>query len=311
MDISQSLTFLDALGGRRHATPAQCLTLTAIHPDRNRPSPSRHVPLGAVAVLEDAVTRLLHTNTQYGYGAYVGIATRRPGLTRWQRGGAADLIALPVLWVDIDREVGEAWSALRRVLVSPSLVVLSGAGVHAYWLLRYPIPVPIHHANCLLHTLAQRVGGDTLTVAHCMRLPGSRNTKPGRGNAMCQLHTYRPDVHYDLSVFNAVLPPSAPRPHAPQLLRSGVPTGLNPALIAAVADLLRAAGYRQRGDWLNGACPYPARHKHHDAHRSFGFHTRSGYGYCFVCSTFLLRDLCAALGVNPTHYGGLVHPPAA
>lgn len=46
----------------------------------------------------------------------------------------------------------------------------------------------------------------------------------------------------------------------------------------------------QRGDWLNGACPFPERHKHGDRHPSFGFNTKTGYGFCHVCGTLLLKN---------------------
>jgi hypothetical protein len=35
------------------------------------------------------------------------------------------------------------------------------------------------------------------------------------------------------------------------------------------------------------------------------FNTRSGYGFCHVCGTLLLKDVCAALNIRPSDYGGI------
>jgi len=84
-----------------------------------------------------------------------------------------------------------------------------------------------------------------------------------------------------------------------------VPYTLNADLVARVTDELIRRRCKWRGDWLNGGCPFPERHKHGDQHPSFGFNIRTGYGFCHVCGTLLLKDLCAALNVHPSDYGGL------
>jgi hypothetical protein len=84
--------------------------------------------------------------------------------------------------------------------------------------------------------------------------------------------------------------------------RSGasMPVGrISPSLVAAIAERFRALGYRQRGDWLNGPCIHPERHRNRDRHFPFGFNTRSAYGYCYVCGSMLARDMAAMLGINP------------
>src|SRR5438093_669774 len=78
------------------------LTLTAIHPNGDRPTPSRHVPLGNTIAFEQAMTRLLEANAR-GWGAYIGIAPRKRDFGRWSRGCKSDLDCLPALFVDIDQ----------------------------------------------------------------------------------------------------------------------------------------------------------------------------------------------------------------
>jgi hypothetical protein len=38
-------------------------------------------------------------------------------------------------------------------------------------------------------------------------------------------------------------------------------------------------------------------HKSGEQHLSFGFNKRTGYGYCHVCGTLLLKDLRAVFGI--------------
>ena len=80
---------------------------------------------------------------------------------------------------------------------------------------------------------------------------------------------------------------------------------LNPRLVLALTETFLARGSNQRGDWLNGHCPYPQRHSHQDCHPSFGFNLRSGYGYCFVCGTLLAKDLCVVLNIDIFSLGGV------
>ncbi len=76
-------------------------------------------------------------------------------------------------------------------------------------------------------------------------------------------------------------------------------TTVNTTLVAAIADALRAKGYRQKGDWLNGPCIYSHRHAHNDNKTSFGFNVRSGYGNCFRCGSLLAKDVARVLALDP------------
>lgn len=68
---------------------------------------------------------------------------------------------------------------------------------------------------------------------------------------------------------------------------------------AAIESIFRARGYRTTdGEWLNGRCVHPERHKNGDAHPSFGFNLESGVGKCFVCGTFSQCEIAACLGLG-------------
>jgi hypothetical protein len=293
--------FFDALLARCTDYRQACLTLTAIHPNGKHPTPSRHIRLDDAPALQDALERLDAANA-LGWGAYFAVGLRRYGLTRWKRGGAADVVALPALFVDVDDSSVESLIRLQYARPAPSCIVASGGGYHAYWWLNEPT-TDLHTARLLLRGLAETLGGDRLSVAQCLRVVSSVNTKPSRGNALCRLIELH-ERRYALDDFAAYLPRPAPRPTS-QRIQSTTPYVPSADLIAHVTQALLQRGGRLRGDWVNGACPFPGHHRHNDQHPSFGFNTRTGYGFCHVCGTLLLKDLCAALNVRPSDHNGM------
>ncbi len=292
-DREQRHAFFDALFARCTAYTAACLTLTAIHPEGNHPTPSRHIPLADKAALHDALKQLDQAN-ELGWGAYFAVGLRRPGLTRWQRGRAADVVALPALFVDVDDPSVEALTRLQGADPAPSCIVASGGGFHAYWWLDEPT-TDLQTARELLRGLAAALHGDRLSVAQSLRVISSVNTKPSRGNARCRLMQLH-DRRYALQNFSAYLPRPSPR-LAVQHSQLATPYVPPDDLIVRVTDALMQHGAKLRGDWVNGACPFPERHRHEDRHHSFGFNKKTGYGFCHVCGTLLLKDLCPVLGI--------------
>jgi len=297
---TDTLTFLEALF-------APCeqgfLTFTAIHPDGRHPTPSRHVPVGDPACLACTLDKLRAANEQ-GWGAYMAIATRKANLGRWRRGRQDDLLALPALFADLDRPPEDVLHELRDFQPAPSCIVASGRGVHVYWLLVTPTQ-DMRQAKSVLHGLAAVLCGDGMSPAQSMRVIGTRNTKQQADGALCHLLEFRPERRYTMDDFApyAILPRKTCS-HSPRQT-----TGeLNPRVVDALADRFLAHGYRPRGAWLNGPCVYPERHKHGDAHPSFGYNTASGYGFCHVCGTLLTKDLCGAVGIDPAALGGLMKP---
>lgn len=302
--------FLRYLLARSHPfRQTTCLTFTAMHPDRTHPCPSRHVPLDDEHALNESVEDLYAANA-LGWGGFVGVGLRRQALGRWRRGGTDDVAALPALFVDVDDPSSAALKKLRDFRPAPSCIVHSGGGFHAYWWLEDP-PTKVGSLSPILQGLRAKLDSDALGIAHSLRLPGTVNTKPERAGARCHLLDLREEA-YSLADFELFIDtPMPPSTFAPRLSQRGQGTSeqnLNPDLIAAVSAAFARQGYRQRGDWLNGVCIYPGHHHHADRHPSFGFNTRTGYGFCFVCGSMLLKDLCAVLGIQPAAYGGICCP---
>lgn len=283
-----------------------CLTLTAIHPDGEHRTPSRHIHLDQPDELQDALERLLEAN-RLGWGAFVAIGLRRRGLTRYRRGSEHDVLALPAVFVDVDDPSSEALVRLRMMRPAPSCITFTGGGYHAYWWLDDPLS-DMGLARQILRALQRISGGDALSVVNSLRLVGSRNSKPGRDNALCHIVEMQ-DRYYNIEAFAPLLPRPTVKPQVVssrrRTMQHSTSNTINPTVLQAVSDRLISLGYVLQGDWLSGPCLYPAHHQHGDVHHSFGFNVQSGYGHCFRCGSILLKDICASLGIQPVDYGGL------
>lgn len=301
------MAFLDALLARCVTYyDRACLTLTAIHPDGQHRTPSRHIPLNQPDQFQDALQCLLEAN-RLGWGAYFAVGLRKPRLSRWKRGRERDLLALPAVFVDVDDPSPEALARLREMRPAPSCITFTGGGYHAYWWLDEPLS-DMELARRILRGLQCTANSDPLSPVQSLRLVGSRNTKPGRDNALCRI-IEMPDSYHNIEAFAPLLPCPTTRPPAPPSRRKTFPrfttNTINPVVVGAVSDQLVRMGYVQQGDWLSGPCPYPAHHQHGDVHHSFGFNAVSGYGNCFRCGSILLKEICTSLGIQPADYGGL------
>lgn len=242
-----------------------------------------------------------------GWGAFVAIGLRRRGLTRYRRGSERDLLALPAVFVDLDDITSESLTRLRDMCPAPSCITFTGGGYHAYWWLDEPLS-DMELARRILRGLQRTAQSDPLSPVQSLRLVGTRNTKPGRNNALCQIVEMH-DSYHSVESFTSLLPhPTIKLPAAPSHRKTFprfTTNTINPVVLQAVSDQLIGKGYVQQGDWLSGSCLYPTHHQHDDIHPSFGFNVVSGYGNCFRCGSLLLKDICITLGIQPVNYGGL------
>jgi hypothetical protein len=111
-----------------------------------------------------------------GWDCYIGVLPRiRPS------GKAEDTTpTTTVLWADLDnKNIGSHMASLLSLQSSgmePSILVDSGNGLHAYWLLRQPIPFA--KASAAMQGLHKLIGSDSVHDApRVLRLPGTRNHK--------------------------------------------------------------------------------------------------------------------------------------
>jgi len=178
-----------------------------------------------------------------GADVYFGCGLRRAGLKPSERGGAADVVALPGLWADLDvagpghvakagkrqfQTMADAAAFLNGLQHRPSVVVSSGGGLHAYWLFTefLTITTDAERADATAlskgwqQTLARiakakyEVDLDaTWDLARVLRIPGTLNCKhsppmpvePADGQDWT-----RPPVRYDAADLRAENCPGSP-----------------------------------------------------------------------------------------------------
>lgn len=121
-----------------------------------------------------------------GTSTYFGVCKRQIDAPR---GSKEFVTSAPALWVDIDcvkQGLGsqEVIQTLEFLAMPPSVIVNSGGGLHAYWMLEEAVDVspssPMRDvAEAALRQLVYILAGDIqcAEVARIMRLPGTMNSK--------------------------------------------------------------------------------------------------------------------------------------
>lgn len=175
-DYSQSTDFLKRFFGET----LQEIELRACSNDRSG---------GAVSIFGRDVADMAAFCTKRdkaGWGVYFGLCTRRAGATS---GSKEHVVECPALWVDIDCAKqgiagADAINALEYLPCPPTIIINSGGGLHAYWLLEEPVNVSVGQTSrntieAALRQLALILAGDTACaeLARILRLPGTDNSK--------------------------------------------------------------------------------------------------------------------------------------
>ena len=146
-----------------------------------------------------------------GYNIYFGV-----GLRRRQAGSKEDVLSIPALWADLDgKEFADGKDEALQVLhqrlppeLQPSIVLDSGHGMHAYWLLREPYTLDGNgdqeQVEGIVRGLAEHLGGDRAVadVARLMRLPGFLNVKDPAEPVLCTILEMDPAQRFNLDDFH-------------------------------------------------------------------------------------------------------------
>lgn len=205
-----------------------------------------------------------------GFGLYFA-----PCLRKEKKGSAASAILLPALWVDVDcdEDLQQRDKALAKLCdfdPAPSIIVDSGGGWHAYWLLDEPFLLKTDDDKQKISQIMQgmfaALNGDenyVKSVASIMRLPNSINTKPERNNAPVKIMEWHPERRFSLTDFEWLEVKPKPQngytpvfltngnghhplpPRTEQYLASGAYDGNRNAELFAAACQMRDAGYNQ------------------------------------------------------------------
>jgi len=147
-----------------------------------------------------AVNALRAANANlHGYGLYIGITTRKAEKSSHERGLIKDAMHIPALWVDLD---GGELSSLTEFEPTPSMILATGGGYHAYWMLRVAqYPNDIHRRT--MRGLAKALNADIKVAefARVLRALGSYNTKPERNMARVITLRWEPSWRYGIEDF--------------------------------------------------------------------------------------------------------------
>jgi hypothetical protein len=173
------------------------------------------------------------------YDVYVGVAPRRGS-----DGTRAGVGRVGAVWADLDaKDEHTVDSHLRRLedlTYHPSILVLTGGGCHAYWLLTKPADglAQLERAEGLMRRLGRGLGGDPVwDRARILRAPGTFNYKYGAPRPV-ELERFEPCLRYDLEELEEMAK-AFPEEGAPE----GVPTaGRSGARRDALAAPIREGG---------------------------------------------------------------------
>jgi len=122
---------------------------------------------------------LLKPQESGNYGIYFGVCPRIR-----KSGKNEDVKSIPALWADMD---GENAQKILTFKPSPDIIVFSGNGYHAYWLLTKPVPAN-EITQKMLRSIQKACGSDSVSdFARIMRLPGSLNLKDPTKPKCCRV----------------------------------------------------------------------------------------------------------------------------
>lgn len=189
---------------------------------------------------------------------YFGVAPRTK-----QNGTASAVKETGALWADVDGKVfeGKKPGARERLsslgALTPSIIVDSGHGYHAYWLLASPLPIA--QAQGLMELLRNMINSSLDRVSDApriLRVPGTLNHKGTEPLPVTIAH-WKPERRFSSGDFARLLPqwssikgcrkrdgPSTPAVTviAPETLLRGVPEGQRNESLFRYLRSLRARG---------------------------------------------------------------------
>lgn len=167
----------------------------------------------------DLAAELARIGNGPGWNAYFGVLPRVR-----ESGKAIDVVdETHLLWADVDAKkfsdvlaTGKAQAlAAINAFHGPAAQILvdSGGGFHAYWLLTEYIPY--EQARPVMAWIADAVGGDHVQDSpRVLRLPGTKNWKYGAA-IDSRLLRFDESRHYRIRDFEALMPPPAVRRRQP------------------------------------------------------------------------------------------------
>ena len=156
--------------------------------------------------IDELLKQLLHFK---GNHIFFGVCPRDN-----KSGKKGDISFVTTLWLDLDygklghkkeskwKTEQEALHAIEQFEFSPSIIVHSGGGLHAYWLLKEPEKIKdLNYVEGIVKGITEYLGGDagTQNVDRILRLPGTLNIKIKDSPKPVRILKFEPDLRYDIS----------------------------------------------------------------------------------------------------------------
>lgn len=241
--MQQALRFLEAV------LPSAGLRVVASKP----PSWTKGLKHQFVNTNEELVRETMRCNA-HDVTAYFALATYvDPAAGRT----AANTAQLQCFWMDVDykqyaspEQAQESMIPLYEQIGRPSITVQSGGGLHAYWVLRTPLPTSLWKRiaepfQATWQSLGIHADPISADAARILRLPGSLNYKPEYGEPREVVIDTFEDVTYDPVAFAKSLSPMPAR-HGAQHGAPSLPISIAgiPRELVRFDDLSEGIEYR-------------------------------------------------------------------
>lgn len=182
------------------------------------------------------------TDMMPGHHMYFGV-----GLRSRQGGTANDVKLIACYWADVDFKTtpeAEARKLLAAFPLKPSITLMTGGGMHLYWLLREPVS-DLDGVRGMNRRIAAAIGGDpnSCDIARILRVPGTTNWKYPNAPRVT-MPDCDPTRRYNESDFD-ILPdpkPEVPASKSPVTAPEAFAEGARNAGLTSLAGTLRRKG---------------------------------------------------------------------
>lgn len=176
-------------------------------------------PLPVVDISPDKIARLQDFNHQWHI-------YHRMAISREQRSTKPDITLLPAIWLDIDDCSPDAYNRLLAMEFYPNIIVHSGGGFHAYWLLQEPIATDSANAvfeiertmEGLQFDFGGAVDPKAKDITRILRTPGFYNIKAKYGEKRLARVVFFDEARYTFETLHKRFAPLG-KPAIPQITR--------------------------------------------------------------------------------------------
>lgn len=128
---------------------------------------------------------------------YFGVNPRNTN----RKGNEANIKFIVALYADLDGDEVQQLKKLAAIPYSPTIVIGSGHGIHAYWILKEPAEVN-KSTKAINKGITNRLEADhCFDLCRILRLPGTINSKVADKPTKVRILQFNPDNKYNLDTF--------------------------------------------------------------------------------------------------------------